>query len=318
MFCPAAHTFEFCVRAADQIAFAWILVGDTWVGPFNPKNPTSKDMHRRFDPGESHTATVCVRRNRMIGKIDGVEVTSHDTTDFHEMSVNGNNAMDNRPNVGLFIDSAEEIDAITVTEITGPSITAPVATASPASALAPSAPTSPSVASVPNAQHAPITAANDIFFPNELSLAHVDAQGVITTNQVVELHLRNTVGRNFVVGGEMYLDSDQNKVFGGVALWVREKNPTHRYDLTGKYIGAKRVLLNGQMLAGISEPIPFKLPDHQWIPFRFDISDTAITAKLGDQSATLNGPLTTSGENAFYLCPGAKLRGLHIEVEDSK
>ena len=142
----------------------------------------------------------------------------------------------------------------------------------------------------------------------------LEADGAIGTDHESKLTFRGTEGHDFNIKGEMFLGgTDEN---GGIVFYLREANGTHRYELTGGGMRAKRVLVAGQMVARFANPLAFNTPKKVWLPFEVDVMASEMTVTFGtDSTGTVAGPLSTAGSNSIVLSPGGELRNVALTVD---
>jgi hypothetical protein len=156
--------------------------------------------------------------------------------------------------------------------------------------------------------------------PPELKLVldacHIDAQGVLTSDRRVNLGLRGTEGKHFVLTGELYAAPEPSEShIGGIAFHLREVSLKKRIDLSIDGMRVKRILLAGEVVKKFAYPMKFAgIEREKWHHFKIDAGADAIVVQFDDQQGTAKGPIETGGGNDIALAPGAKLRDLKVEI----
>jgi len=157
------------------------------------------------------------------------------------------------------------------------------------------------------------------FVGNQLQFFNRAEPGVLSIEKPGWLYLYWTEGRDFTLAGEVRLGG----AFGdmtfsgdlpdGFALFLREWDGIHRYQLDSRRVLAKRRLLKGARIENIQQVNEFVEPaKNQWIPFHVNASQSGIHFRFGESTAFLEGPLDVDGANKIAIAPGTKLRNLRL------
>jgi hypothetical protein len=103
----------------------------------------------------------------------------------------------------------------------------------------------------------------------------------------------------------------------GFALWLREINGTHRYELNSRLLRVKRRPNQGSLETNIVKIAGFRIPSPgQWISFSVEATAEQIAFRFGDQSGVIRGPLDMDGSNKIALASGSHVRDLRLELID--
>ena len=99
----------------------------------------------------------------------------------------------------------------------------------------------------------------------------------------------------------------------GFALFLREWDGLHRYQLNSRNVTLKRRLLHGQPTSNII-PLVEVAPNTRegWIPFRVRVSERMIEYSFAGTTTRIPGPLDTDGANKIAIAPGTRLRNLRL------
>jgi hypothetical protein len=146
-----------------------------------------------------------------------------------------------------------------------------------------------------------------------------DEDGSLCASKPCWINLYYTEGRSFKLGGQVLLieESFEENQPHGFALYLREYDSAHRYEVTCLGMGVKRRLVEGGASEGLVCPIKFeRLTPGTWHDFSVEISQKSIAVRFGNQSGVVDGPLDIDGANKIALSPGAKLRDLRITLLD--
>lgn len=143
--------------------------------------------------------------------------------------------------------------------------------------------------------------------------------GVLSVTRPSWIYLYWTEGRDFMVSGEVRLGGEYKEMEfpedlpDGFALFVREWDGMHRYQLDSRRVIAKRRLLNGSRLPEIEEAACLGEPVRdRWVPFQAHVSQSSIHFRFGESSVVVEGPLDSDGANKIAIAPGTKLRNLRL------
>lgn len=152
---------------------------------------------------------------------------------------------------------------------------------------------------------------------HQLRFFNREADGSWSVTQPTWLNLYYTEGRSFKLTGNVLLSDRLNEDPPcGFALYLREYDSLHRYEVTCLGIRIRHRLIKGKISAPESA-VPFS-SEGQWVgnwqDFSADVGEHAILIKVGSQTGVMDGPLDTEGANKIVLCPGAKLRDLRITL----
>jgi hypothetical protein len=155
---------------------------------------------------------------------------------------------------------------------------------------------------------------------HQLRFFNQEADGSLSVKQPTWINLYYTEGRSFKFSGQVLLAEgplDEDRPHG-FAVYLREFDSLHRYEVTSLGIRIKHRLIEGKVTSQESV-LAFKSEDllpGNWHEFSFEVSENSILTRLGNQIRLVNGPLDTDGANKIMLCPGARLRDLRIILLD--
>ena len=160
------------------------------------------------------------------------------------------------------------------------------------------------------------------FLGNQLQFFARSEPGVLSVEKPSWLYLYWTEGRDFTLSGEVRLGggygdmSFSSDLPDGFALFLREWDGMHRYQLDSRRALAKRRLLKGARIETAQQIGDFGEPaKNQWLSFKVHISQSAIHFTFGQSTASIEGPLDIDGANKIAIAPGTKLRNLRLAFE---
>lgn len=201
-----------------------------------------------------------------------------------------------------------------------PSAPAASVSASDASPTAPAVPAPPQQPAAPPKPPAAATTADtpgvrgptvtEGIGDDQVRQCRVDADGTLTVDREVRLLFHGTERRDFMITGEAFLGGGGDN--GGVVFYLRERDGTHRYELTGGGLRAKRLMLEGRPVAQFANPFKLDAARDRWVPFHITANADAIDVSFDGQTGTAKGPLSMDGTNSVVLQPGAKLRNVQV------
>ncbi len=139
--------------------------------------------------------------------------------------------------------------------------------------------------------------------------------------QDTRITLNGTKGKTFELTGEVWLDGPSAtarfpaEAADGFAVFVRQVDGLHRYEMNTNFVRDKRRLLNGQPEGTIVRQNTFpKIARHVWVPFSVNAGQDQITFQIGPNTATVAGPLDTTGDNEIDLIAGSKLQNVRLQI----
>jgi hypothetical protein len=156
---------------------------------------------------------------------------------------------------------------------------------------------------------------------DQLQQFKLEADGALTSTNDSWIGLNNTIGKNFRLSGEVWLAGPSTTMDypedtpDGFAVYLREWDGMHRYAATTRSMLVKRRNWSVGKAQGISEVTRFQEPPLQtWIPFTVEATSEQIVFRVGNQGATIPGPLDEDGANKIAVAPGTKIRNVSVQL----
>jgi hypothetical protein len=157
---------------------------------------------------------------------------------------------------------------------------------------------------------------------DQLQFFNVSADGEISSTNVAWISLYYTEGKPFRFSGQVWLNELKGPPVvdlpDGFALFLREWDGMHRYQINTRSVDVKRRLKGGQREKGIAHAASFNAPEFgTWLSFSADVSATNLSFSIGGislQGIEIPGPLDIDGANKIAIAPGTRLKNLRLEV----
>ncbi|MEQ1840867.1 MAG: hypothetical protein ABL994_10685 [Verrucomicrobiales bacterium] len=145
---------------------------------------------------------------------------------------------------------------------------------------------------------------------------HIDDQGIITSNRLVQLELQGTEGQHFIVEGELFPAKEPTQYNNGqVYFYLRQLGGMNRIELSINHMRGKRILLGGEKIEKYAFPMKFKeIKREAWHEFKIEVAPNGILVQFDRQKGEVKGATETGGSNRIVLGPGAKLRNVKVTI----
>jgi len=158
---------------------------------------------------------------------------------------------------------------------------------------------------------------------DQLKSFEVNASGDISATKDAQFTLLNTDGKSFKLIGQVWLGGASNTLSApgdlpdGFAVYMRETDGLHRYQLSSQSFKVKRRNLNGALKNTIVEAATLSKPAlGVWIPFSVEVTASKISYQFGEQRGVIPGPLDMDGSNRIAFAPGTHIKDLQLEMLD--